>query len=200
YDSYIRASAQMAKAYGRRLYIRFAHEMNLPNSPFGPRVNGNTPARYVAAWRHVVRMFRQVGANKVEFVWSPNVYCDRACPFTSFYPGDRWVDWVALDGYNYGPADQDPWVSFRQIFGPSYGVMTRLTHRPLMIGETGCASAGGDKARWITGMGRDLRTGFPRVLALVWFQRVKEADFRVNSSRASLAAFRRVVRSFPFSP
>ena len=199
YDSYIRASAQMAKAYGRRLYIRFAHEMNLSSSPFGPRVNGNTPAKYVAAWRHVVRIFRQVGADKAEFVWSPNVYCNRRCPFTPFYPGDRWVNWVALDGYNYSSVDNVPWMSFKQLFGGSYAVMSRLSDRPLMIGETGCASVGGDKAQWIIGMGRALATQFRRVRALIWFQRVKETDWRVNSSPESLAAFRRVVSSFPFS-
>jgi hypothetical protein len=39
----------------------------------------------------------------------------------------------------------------------------------------------------------------PRVLALVWFDRVKETDWRVNSSPASLAAFRKAVQSGFFS-
>jgi hypothetical protein len=199
YDSYIRSAARMVKAYGRVLYIRFAHEMNLPAAPFGPGRDGNTPAEYVAAWRHVVEIFRQVGARNAEFVWSPNVYCEGHCPFTPFYPGNAWVDWVALDGYNYGPVHDDPWMSFTQIFGASYDILARLTDRPMMIGETGCASLGGDKAAWITSMARALATRFRRIRVLVWFERIKEADFLINSSRSSLAAFRKVVRTFPFS-
>jgi beta-mannanase len=198
YDSYIRSAARQAKAYGRLLFIRFAHEMNLPASPFGPGHNGNTAASFVAAWRHVVSIFWRMGADNAEFVWSPNGDCNGHCPFTAFYPGDPWVTWVALDGYNYGPIHDDRWMTFSQLFGPSYRIMTRLTRRPLMIGETACTGIGGDKAAWIRGMASALKTQFPRVRALVWFQRQKETDWRINSSPASLSAFRSVVKSAPF--
>jgi hypothetical protein len=190
FDAYIRAAARQALAYGQRLYVRFGHEMNLAASPFGPGHDGDTPAAFIAAWRHVVGIFRQTGARNVEFVWSPNVYCEGHCPFTAFYPGDAWVDWVALDGYNYGPAQGEPWLSFARIFEASYAIITRLTDRPLMVGETASAGIGGSKAAWIEGMWHTLRTRFTRVRALIWFQRVKETDWRVDSSAASLAAFR----------
>ncbi len=199
YDGYIRAAARQAKAFGRLVYIRFAHEMNLPASPIGPGHNGDTPASFIAAWRHVVSIFWQVGADNASFVWSPNGYCNGHCPFTAFYPGDQWVNWVALDGYNYGPVHDDRWMTFSQLFGPSYRIITGLTRRPLMIGETATTDIGGDKAAWIRGMAHALKTQFPRVRALVWFQRQKETDWRVNSSPASLAAFQSVVRSVPFN-
>jgi mannan endo-1,4-beta-mannosidase len=195
YDSYIRASAEAAAAWKHRLYIRFAHEMNLPGSPFGPGRDGNTPATFIAAWRHVVTIFRQASATNVEWVWSPNDDCEGKCPFTSFYPGDVWVDWVSLDGYNYSSLGNDPWLTFAQIFGPSYAVLTHMTSKPLMIGETGSVEDGGSKAEWITDMGHDFATQFKRVRGVIWFQRVKEADWRVNSSSQSLAAFRSLVGS-----
>jgi hypothetical protein len=199
YDAYIKSAAIAAARWKRRIYIRFGHEMNLTGSQFGPGVDGNTPAAFVAAWRHVVRIFRRQGVTNVEWVWSPNVDCDGTCPFRAFYPGDAWVDWVALDGYNYSSVDHVPWKTFGQVFGPSYAILTRMTSKPVMIGETASAGMGGSKAQWIRGMGRALVSDFPRVRALVWFQRVKETDWRINSSPGSLGAFRALVRSRLFS-
>ena len=199
YDSYIKSAARAARAWKGRIYIRFAHEMNLKGSPFGPGRDGNTPAAFVAAWRHLVTIFRQQGATNVEWVWSPNVDCQGACPFTPFYPGDAWVDWVALDGYNYASIDNDVWLQFAQIFGPSYRILTRLTNKPVMIGETASTEDGGSKAQWISDLGPELRTQLPRVRALVWFQRYKETDWRINSSASSLRAFRALMHSPPFS-
>jgi Glycosyl hydrolase family 26 len=199
YDSYIESSAAAAKAWGGPLLIRFAHEMNLPGAAFGPGRDGNTPSIFVAAWRHVVDIFRTEGATNVQWVWSPNVYCSGSCPFTAFYPGDAWVDWVALDGYNYALLDDVDWMSFAQIFRASYAILARLTSKPMMIAETGSTDEGGSKAAWITGIGSALRVDLPRVRAIVWFDRVKEADWRVNSSPQALAAFRGLVSSPPFS-
>lgn len=199
YDPYIRKAGAEARRWGGRIYVRFAHEMNLPGSPFGPGHDGNTPSEYIAAWRHVTSVFTTAGATNVEWVWSPNVDCNGACPFTTFYPGDQWVNWVALDGYNYSVVNGDAWMSFAQIFGPSYETLTHLSGKPLMIAETASAEEGGSKAQWMTDMGHALSDRFTRVRALVWFQRVKETDWRINSSLASLEAFRSLVRSAPFS-
>jgi beta-mannanase len=196
YDGYITASAQLAAAWKGTVFIRFAHEMNLPGSLFGNGIAGQTPADYIAAWRHVVTIFRDNGATNVQWVWSPNVYCNGQCPFTQFYPGDSYVNWVGLDGYNYGPSLNNPWTSLLNIFQGSYAAITALTKKPLMIAETASAETGGSKAAWITqGFLTDIPTYLPRVRAVVWFNRVKETDWRVNSSATSLAAWEAVVSS-----
>src|SRR3712207_1375818 len=56
YDSYITRSARTVTAWGRPVLLRFGHEMNLGSSPWGPGVNGNTAADFVAAWRRVVSL------------------------------------------------------------------------------------------------------------------------------------------------
>lgn len=195
-DGIIRAAALEAKGWGHLILVRFAHEMNLFGSTYGPSANHNTSEQFVAAWRHVVDLFRQLGATNVRWVWSPNVDCGGSCPFTAFYPGDAWVDWVALDGYNYAGVDHVQWLTFDQIFRSSYDTLAALTDKPMMIGETASAETGGDKAQWITtGLLRTVPTSMPRIRALVWFDRLKETDWRVNSSASSLAAFREVVAS-----
>jgi len=196
YDDYLRQAAAAAAGWGKPLFVRFAHEMNLRGSSWGPGVDGNTAADYIAAWRHVVSIFRDAGATNVLWVWSPNVECGGACPFADFYPGDAWVDWVALDGYNYSSIGDVPWMSVSEIFGSSYDHLTELTKRPIMIAETASTEVGGDKAAWITqGLSTDVPARLPRVRAVVWFQRDKETDWRVNSSAAALDAFRTVADS-----
>jgi hypothetical protein len=81
WDDTIRRAADLAKAAGRPLYLRFAHEMNLPHSQWGAG-GGNTPADYVAAWRRMVNVFRTEEATNVRFVWSPNVD-DGSAPFAA---------------------------------------------------------------------------------------------------------------------
>lgn len=200
YDSYIKASARAAAAWGRPMYIRFAHEMNLKGPPFGPGYNGNTPSLYIAAWRHVVRIFRKERATNVQWVWSPNVYCDGKCPFKAYFPGNPWVNWVALDGYNYASVDHIPWMTFRQIFGPSYRVLSSMTSKPMMIGETASVGKGGSKAHWIRQALSMLPQKYPHIRALVWFDRIKDGvDWRVNSSPSSLRAWRQMATSAAYS-
>jgi len=201
HDAYLQQWAKGAAAWGRPLYLRFAPEMNGNYTTWGVGVNGNAPGDYVAAWQHVVTVFRQQGATNVRWVWCTNIISGDTLTFAQFYPGDAYVDWVALDGYNGGTAlAWGGWESFSQVIGVSYNVLTSITNKPVMIGETGSAEQGGDKAAWITqGLLTDLPAQFPAVRALVWFDDTKETDWRVNSSPAALAAFSQVAASSLYS-
>lgn len=197
HDAYIRQWARDAAAWGQPFYLRFAQEMNADWYPWSPGVNGNTSAEYVASWRHVVDIFRQEGTTNVRWVWSPNVAYPGSTPFAQVYPGDAYVDWVGLDGYNWGTSQSwSRWAALATVFGASYDALTALTSKPLLIAETASAKAGGDKAKWITqGLLTDLPARFPRVRAVVWFHENKETDWRVNSSSRALAAYRKAAAS-----
>jgi beta-mannanase len=200
FDTYIRRAAREAAAYGQPLLLRFAHEMN-GNWYSWAAIAGNTPEAYVAMWRHVVSIFREEGASNVRWVWAPNIYSagDDARPFAPYYPGDQWVDYVALDGYNWGTAGPSGWKSFAQVFEPSYANLAALTSKPMMISETASADVGGDKAAWIREILTVLPTQMPRVRALIWFDRDKETDWRIDSDPASDLAFRELAASRLFS-
>jgi beta-mannanase len=170
--------------------------MNLAGQDYGSHVPGETPAAFIAAWRHVVTVFREAGASNVRWVWSPNTDCAGHCPFTAYWPGDAYVDWLALDGYNFASVHNAAWVSLRYIFGTSYRTITALSRKPLMIAETATAPTPGNKAHWIReGFATTIPHDFPRIRAVIWFDQDKEADWRVNSSVASLKAWRAVVTS-----
>ena len=192
YDAYIRASARDARRWKRPILLRFAHEMNGDWYPWG--AHENTPHVYRRAWRQVVRVFRDAGADNVRFVWTPNVDYGGLPLMRRLYPGDRWVDWVGLSGFSWGGPWE--WESALDVFRNSYRSITRMTSKPFMIAETAAGEVGGDKPRWIQRtFAHDLRR-MPLVRALVWFNGRQEwADWDVDSTRASLRAFRSAVAS-----
>ena len=201
HDTYIRSYAHNIASWGRPIQLRFDPEMNGDWMAWGNGVNGNTPADYVAAWKHVYSIFQQEGATNVEWVWSPNakgpaVWPDNV-PLSAYYPGDAYVDWVALDGYNWGTSQSwSKWHSFAEIFGPSYKEITALTNKPLMIAETGSSEVGGDKAAWIrTGLLQDIPTKFPKIQAVIYHNRDDKTNLRLNSSSQSVEAWKGVVNS-----
>jgi glycosyl hydrolase family 26 len=192
HDALIRRWAGQIRAWGRPVLLRFAHEMNGDWYPWSEAVNGNRPGQYAAAFRRVVSLFRAAGATNVTWVWSPNTAYPGSVPISGLYPGDAYVDWTALDGYNWGTTAAAGWQSFEQVFGPSIGQVRALSTRPLMLGEVGSAEQGGDKAAWITDFFARLAAR-PEVRGFVWFNHDKEADWRVQSSDASRLSFARAV-------
>jgi Glycosyl hydrolase family 26 len=204
YDSYLHQAATVARSWNGRLLIRFAYEMNLsPGAgiPWGGGQGafpGNTAADYVAAWRHAVALFRADGVANAEWVWAPNID-DGGIPFSQYFPGEAWVDAVGLDGYNWGSAFASAghsWLGLGETFASSYATLTQLSSKPVIVTEVSSAEVGGDKAAWIRrGFLNEIPRLFPRVSAVVWFNVQKEADWRVDSSPAALAAFREVAAS-----
>lgn len=192
YDSYLRESAEVASSWGAPLMIRFAHEMNGDWYSWG--TEDTKAADFVAAWRHVVTLFREAGATNVKWVWSPNVQEGGKYAMAPLFPGDEYVDYVGLDGYNWGTENGETWQSAESVFGYSYQLVTQMSSKPVMITETSSSEAGGDKAAWIrNAFLNEIPKLFPRVTAVIWFNKSQEEDWRVDSSQASLDAYRSVV-------
>jgi len=200
HDDFIRSWARGATAWGGRIYLRPMHEMNGNWYDWGRGVNGNTASDFVRAWRHMHDIFVEEGATNVRWVWSPNVRYGSEYPLADLYPGDAYVDWIGLDGYNWGldpHLGQPAWQDFGDIFGATYREVTSLAPgKPVMIAEMASTENGGDKAQWIlTTFLRDI-PHYPAVRAVIWFNQADGvSDFRINSSPAALAAFRQVFES-----
>ncbi len=181
--------AKQIKAYGKPVVLRFAHEMNGNWYPWSAQANGNTASDYVAAWRHVRSVFRNQGVTNVSWSWSPNVPYVGSTPVRAVYPGDAYVDQVALDGYNWGTTQPwSAWTSFWDVFSAGVTQLRALTTKPLFIAEVGCAEQGGDKAAWVGDMFATL-AAHPEIRGFTWFHYNKEADWRMNSSLPVVHAF-----------
>ncbi|HVV89017.1 MAG TPA: glycosyl hydrolase [Solirubrobacterales bacterium] len=195
YDSYIRKFAKAAAAWGHPFFLRFDHEMNGDWFPWAAGANGNTAADYVAAWRHVHDIFTEVGATNATWVWCPNVDPDHTMQsLSSLYPGNEYVDWTCLDGYNWGTNPSAPWGwgSFAKIFRSTYDEVTEqiAPEKPMIVGETAATEYGGSKAEWISEMLSKVPTAFPKIRGLLWFEKYDDGmDWPIETSPSSVAAF-----------
>jgi beta-mannanase len=190
FDPYVTSWARALKTRGHPVMLRFAHEMNLSAYPWSEGVNGNSAGQYIQAWRHVHDVFTRVGAANVSWVWSPNVPRRGSPAFHTIYPGPAYVDFVALDGYNFGTtATWSHWTSPDALFAQGLKQLRDVAPRkPILITETASAEQGGSKPAWITSAISYL-SAQSDVKAFIWFNRNKEVDWRIDSSAASAASF-----------
>ncbi|MFJ2575682.1 glycoside hydrolase family 26 protein [Kitasatospora aureofaciens] len=187
FDDYIKAWAEGIKGLGYPVALRFAHEMNGYWYPWAEQANGNKKGQYVQAWRHVHDLFKQAGATRVTWVWSPNVDYENATSLNTLYPGDDYVDWVGLSGY-YGTTGVEKYKSFDQIFQPTIKQVREFTQKPVVITETGATDTSGLKAQWITEMFSQLPQ-HPDIIGVIWYEARKEVDWRVAASGAASEAY-----------
>jgi len=189
WDDFFRRWGEQARADGGRVLLRFGFEMNGDWFTWS-----GDPDAYVAAWR---RAHGLVNAANVEWVWAPNVVGVPDTPENGmhrYYPGGRFVDWVGVDGYNFGD-DHDEWHTWRSFEAIFDGIIREFERRypgkPFMVAETGSAP-GPRRDAWIRDAHAYLGTR-PYVKALVWFhydkRRENEPDWRIDASPESLRAF-----------
>src|SRR5690606_22644377 len=140
WDKYFRNFARDARAERQIIYYRFGYEMN------GDwMVWGEQPEKFVKAWRRAWKIFKEEKAHNVRWVFSPNViWGDRTVKsdIVPYYPGDKFVDVVGLDGYNFGDlhSRNHNWKSFTDVFQVSLdGLKRHFPNKPLWITEIGCA-------------------------------------------------------------
>lgn len=125
HDAHITAWFQEAQSYAHRaqIIVRFAPEMNDSARPWASGIgtigySESTPAEYIAMWRHVAAI-RDSVAPGVLLMWNPLNYGAGPYPFEDFYPGDQYVDVLALNGFNW--SDQHPtsagWQDSSAVFG-----------------------------------------------------------------------------------
>lgn len=190
FDTYITTWATAAKNWEHPFFLRFAHEMNGRTwYPWQEGFNTNTSGQYVQAWKHVIDIFRSVGANNVSWVWCPNVIFTGSTPLQGLYPGDDYVDWVALDGYNRATSSSN-WKSFSMVYNASFAELALIApEKNIMIAEIGSSETGGNKAEWIADAISVQVPANPKVKAIVWFNSIDYYDFRIQSSPAAAAAF-----------
>jgi len=197
YDAYLDSWARAAKSFGAEVWIRWAHEFNGNWYPWAVGENNKDAKIYVRAFQRAHDRFTKAGAFNVRWIWCANAISVPDAEWNDparAYPGDAYVDMVSIDGYNFGTATPGSrWQSFREIYERPYAEMSRrFPGKPIMIGEIGCATVGGDKVEWIRDMDRQLRGRFNRFQGVVWFEASKEADWRMLSSPQVLAASRAV--------
>jgi len=191
-DSWTQEFAEACITFGQPLFVRFAHEMNGDWFPWAQ--SNYEPGTYKNAWNHFFEQMKRHNANNVNSVWCPIV--EEKPSFESVWPGEKHVDWLCLDGYSKHPSKK----SFVEVFSDSIKELTKLSSKPIMIGETGVTERDDPsfKVNWIF----DAFENIPRmnIQAFLWFnENKKDSTVRYDTSQASQSAFMNGINSGYFT-
>ena len=198
YDEYLDEFIFQIKSFNKPLIIRFAHEMNLSRYHWGvvkDNYNEKSPEIYKQMFRYIVDYFKKNQVKNAFFAFCPNV---DSVPNTSwnkiknYYPGDKYVDILGLDGYNWGTCASEKnlgwvssWRSFNKTFKTPYKELRELSlFKPIVIFETASAQKGGDKTQWLYDAIKDAKK--LDISALCWFQVDKECNWKITKDQKNI--------------
>jgi hypothetical protein len=185
WDKYISSFSVQAQDYGGPIILIPFEEMNGDWYPWSGTKNNNNPQKHIQAYRYIHNFFKNVP--NVKFGWVIN---NDSVPDTTenqpelYYPGDDYVDYLGVNGFNFG----QPWENFNQIFGKPLELL-KTYRKPIYIFSFACAQ-GSKKAAWITDALSVQIPKYPKIKGWVWFNEKKEKDWRVWSDQNSLEAFK----------
>ena len=140
----------------------------------------------MAAWRHIVDVFRSTGADNVTWLWTVNAVVNGSSQIPNpdaWWPGADYVTWVGIDGY-YFHAGQ----TFFSLFGSTIVDIRQVTNDPVIIAETGAASVAG-KAAKIADLFQGVKAS--DMLGFVWFDAIGNENWRIDNSASAVAAYRK---------
>jgi hypothetical protein len=212
-DEQIRRSARQIRALGFDVLLSPGWEMNGRWNDYSWQGHANGaerggPAKYAAAFRRIVDLFRAEGAGNARWVFSPNVgnaFTLRATGdshwnwYGHYYPGDAYVDFLGPHGYNGSSLWGGSYQHFDEMLDGAGADHTlsdmerRFPGKPIIIGEYASEEARGhDKGEWIARAYETMRR-HRSIVGAIWFNMNKETDWRINSSGSALSAYRAAV-------
>jgi hypothetical protein len=183
-DGYLRSYARAVVAFGHPVILSFGHEMNGNWYSWG--YGHSSPAYFVAAWRHVVQVFRAAGAANVTWLWAVNTIRGASSDLSQWWPGADWVDWTGVDGYYFRGTD-----SFNGIFSSTIADIRAFSSAPLLIAET-AVGVTPNRASQIQALFAGVSAA--NLAGVVWFDEAQHTglyhqDWRLEDDPAALAAF-----------
>ncbi|WP_238012592.1 endoglucanase [Dactylosporangium sp. AC04546] len=195
YDELIRERARELRSFGRPVLLRYRWEMDRPNL----RAQMWSGEDYVAAWRHVRRIFTEEGATNASWVWCPTAEGFTGGYAAGFYPGDDAVDWTCVDVYA-----GSKYATIGQLMRPFLEFCAAHPAKPVMIGEFGVARTWGtdQRAAWL----RDASATFkanPQIRAVLYFEsdptdnKGPTQQFQLSDDPVLLATFRAEIAQDP---
>jgi mannan endo-1,4-beta-mannosidase len=187
YDAYLKTYAEAVRAYGHPVILSFGHEMNGSWYTWGYK--HTSPVTFVAAWQHIVNVFREQKVRNVTWLWTINtIHKQNGVPAPGpWWPGSSYVNLIGIDGYYTSPSSV-----FASVFGPTIVYVRTLTHDPILITETSVTPAADQPAK-IANLFAGIRLYGLR--GFVWFDSVDKVDWRL-STPAAIAAFRHYAETY----
>jgi hypothetical protein len=215
-DANITASAKALAQYPGPVLLRWFGEFNdVSGANQSCRGDSGKPTQqsytdFIGAWQRIWQLFQSAGATNVLFAWNPGYYNPGASGNADpheFYPGNTYVDWLALDSYQRSLT-----ATFSQNFQPFYNDFSEPQYggKPMLIGENGSQnwSRNNQELQWtyLQGLLSDVQSNlYPLLKAYSYFDSSGSAgswvlDDNNGQGNGGLAAFSIVGASPWFAP
>ena len=115
-DEFLHKAGKNLSQIHEPFYLLFAWEMNNPQNEWSISHTGSSDEDFKQAWRHVYTIFRQEKVTQLVWVFCPNVPDNSDFSYSKIYPGKNFVNWIGLDGYNWGTTQSwSQWISFSRL-------------------------------------------------------------------------------------
>ena len=134
-DAQLTSFATAAKSYSGKIMIPLNEEVNCDNvDPWGYGVGGNTAASAIAAYQHEYTVLKATDPNLIIGYSINNVSCFGPSSLTAYYPGAAYVQFIGLDGFDFGGQ------TWSQVFNSAITQLQSLG-APIWITSEGAVSA-----------------------------------------------------------
>ena len=194
----VRWAREIKSRPGRPL-LAYSHE---PESAV--HSHKGSAGEFIRAFRRVVEVFRQENADNVRFTWQMTAWSFRADPGNRlsaprWYPGDRYVDVVGADAYNWFTCGEGSgrWMSLRDLVRPAIA-FAKLHEKKSAVPEF-ASFTNPRRARWLDNAHDFLGNHKANIVAAFYFQQdptnPANPDCKWKLTRdAEFLAFRRMAR------
>lgn len=226
WDAQLTALAGHFKAFDVPVFMDFAPEMNgdwfhwsgawnggQTTTGYGNKALADGPELFRDAYRHIIDLFRKVGADKVTWIFHVDSYDVGTKGWNAiknYYPGGDYIDWLGVSVYGSHEVD-DKIVAFDSLMGASYQSLTNLDpNKPVILSEFGASEVKIDplgKAKWIKAAGKALVSQrYPNMRAISYWHEnfhspgAEPALLRLDSSYPALSMYRIFISNDVFFP
>jgi hypothetical protein len=176
YDRQLNSQAAIIRSLHSTVWLRLFFE---PDMDAQRCANPNqNPQLYIAAFRHVVGIFRADGVTNVKWMWAPGYPLYASGHWSTWYPGSDVVDIVAEDTYNA--------TTTQESFSAAVCTVAPKLGKPFAITETGALAP--EQAKWLG----NIKQACPGLTAFIYFDAVGSAGYDYRLGAAGLAAFKAI--------
>jgi hypothetical protein len=188
FDGDLQAWCAAAAAFGSALLVEYGTEVNgewfswngvwngggRPGG-YGDPAQADGPERFRDAYRHIIGICRDSDAENITWVFHANGADwpqDAWNRLENYYPGDEWVDWLAVSVYGAHTPEDDYWDEFRPGMDSVYARVAALGDKPVILAEFGVTRGNplGDQAAWARSALTDITSRrYPRLIGFSWW-------------------------------
>lgn len=164
------------------------------------------PERFRDAYRHIIDLFKEEGANHITWFFSPNIirpnetwmkfYNEPWNHPKNYYPGDDYIDWIGTTVY--GPSGINSGDLFSKRMSEKFYLINEVTeNKPLALLEFGAfeKNINPGKSEWFKDMfATILSNDYIKFSAIsYWDDSWGDLNTRIDSSDESLLTFRDLI-------